>query len=65
MALSVYLAFYLPVFVGLGRVAVHRLRVPLLVAVPVILTGLELARAHVLTGFSMAALGIRNIAGWR
>ncbi len=56
VALSAYLAFYLPIFIALGRVAVHRLRVPLLVAVPVIFTGLELARAHVLTGFSMGSL---------
>ena len=56
VALSAYLAFYLPLLIALGRVAVHRLRVPLLVAVPVIFTGLELARAHVLTGFSMGSL---------
>ena len=56
VALSAYLAFYLPVFIALGRLAVHRLRVPLLLAVPVIFTGLELARAHVLTGFSMGSL---------
>lgn len=57
IALSFYLAFYLPVFVGLSRVAVHRLHVPVIVAAPVVWTGLELARAHLLTGFSMAALG--------
>ena len=57
VALSFYLAFYLPVFVGLGRVAVHRLHVPVILAAPIVWTGLELARAHLLTGFSMAALG--------
>jgi len=56
-ALSFYLAFYLPVFVGLTRVAVHQLRVPLLLAAPVVWTGLELARGHLLTGFTMASLG--------
>ncbi len=57
IALSAYLAFYLPVFVGLSRVAVHRLGVPVIAAAPIVWTGLELARAHLLTGFSMAALG--------
>ena len=56
VALSAYLAIYLPVFVALSRVAVHRLRVPLWLAAPVVWTGLELARAHVMTGFPMGAL---------
>jgi apolipoprotein N-acyltransferase len=55
-ALSAYLACYLPVFVGLSRVAVHRLRAPLWLAAPVVWTGLELARAHIMTGFLMASL---------
>jgi apolipoprotein N-acyltransferase len=57
IALAFYLSFYLPVFVGLSRVAVHRLRVPLIVAAPVVWTGLELARAHLLGGITMASLG--------
>jgi apolipoprotein N-acyltransferase len=57
VALSLYLAVYLPAFVAISRVAVHRLRVPLIVAAPVIWAGLELAQAHLLTGFNMAALG--------
>lgn len=57
VALSFYLAFYLPVFVGLSRVAVHQLRVPVILAAPVVWTGLELARGHLLTGFTMASLG--------
>ncbi len=57
VALSFYFAFYLPLFVGLARVAVHRLRVPVILAAPVVWTGLELARAHLLTGMSMASLG--------
>ncbi len=55
-ALSAYLAVYLPIFVALSRVAVHRLGVPLWIAAPVVWTGLELARAHLLTGFMMGAL---------
>jgi len=57
VALAFYLGFYLPVFVGLGRVAVHRLHVPVIVAAPAVWTGLELARGHLLTGFTMASLG--------
>jgi apolipoprotein N-acyltransferase len=57
LALAFYLAFYLPVFVGLARVAVHRLRIPVILAAPVVWTGLELARGHLLGGFTMASLG--------
>lgn len=57
VALSCYLAVYLPLFVGLTRVAVHRLRWPLMLAAPAAWTGLELAQAHLLTGFNMAAIG--------
>ena len=57
VALGFYLAFYLPVFIGLARVAVHGLRVPVMVAAPVVWTGLELARGHLLGGFTMASLG--------
>ena len=57
LALGLYQAFYVPVFVGLCRVAVHRLRVSAIIASPVVWTGLELARAHLLTGITMANLG--------
>jgi len=57
LALSGYLGVYLPSFIALSRVAVHRLRCPVVVAAPVVWAGLELAQAHVITGFSMASLG--------
>ncbi len=57
IALAAYFACYLPLFVGLSRVAVHRLSVPVVLAAPVVWTGLELLRAHFLTGMSMASLG--------
>ncbi len=57
IALCMYLACYLPLAVALARVAVHRFRVPLVLAMPVAWTGLELAQAHLLTGFDMAAVG--------
>ena len=56
LALTTYLAFYILFFVGLSRVAVHQLRIPLMLAAPIVWTGLELVRAHFVTGFLMAAL---------
>jgi len=56
VALSFYLAFYVVLFVGLARVAVHRLRVPLIVAAPVVWVGLELAKGTILGGFTMGSL---------
>ena len=56
-ALAAYLGAYLPVFVGLSRVGVHRLRWPLWIVAPVVWTGLELAQGHVMTGFLMGSLG--------
>jgi apolipoprotein N-acyltransferase len=61
--LCVYLAFYLPIFIALARVAVHRVSVPLWLAAPVVWTGLELARAHLLTGFLMGSLA-HSQANW-
>lgn len=57
LALSFYFAFYLPVFIAVSRAAVHRLRVPAILAAPIVWTALELARAHLLTGMTMASLG--------
>lgn len=57
VALSMYLGVYLPIFVGLSRVAVHRLRWPLWITAPVVWTGLELVQGHLLTGFLMGSLG--------
>ena len=57
VALAIYLAAYLPLFVGLTRLAVHRFRWPIVFAAPVVWTALELVRGHLLTGFSLALLG--------
>jgi apolipoprotein N-acyltransferase len=56
LAMSAYLALYFPLFIGLSRAAVHRLRLSTLVATPVVWVGLELARAHLVTGFAMGNL---------
>jgi apolipoprotein N-acyltransferase len=55
-ALSAYLGIYLPLFIGLARVAVGRLRISLVIAAPVVWVGLELLRGHLITGFSLAVL---------
>ncbi len=57
LALAFYLGLYVPVFVGLCRVAVHQLRISLLIAAPIIWMGLELAKGHFLSGFTMGSLG--------
>src|SRR4051812_13236650 len=56
LAMSAYLAVYFPLFIGLSRLAVHRLHVSPVVAAPVVWVGLELARAHLVTGFAMGNL---------
>ena len=60
-ALAGYLACYLPVFIGVTRHLVHRWHWPLVVAAPVVWTGLEYARGYLLTGFSMSLLGHTQI----
>jgi len=57
VALAIYFGVYLPLFIGLARVAVHRLRLSVVVAAPVVWTGLEFARGHLLGGMTMASLG--------
>ncbi len=57
VALAFYVGLYFPLFVGLSRVAVHRAKVPLLVAAPLVWVGLEYARAYIMTGFSWYYLG--------
>ncbi|HEX3598821.1 MAG TPA: apolipoprotein N-acyltransferase [Lacipirellulaceae bacterium] len=56
LALSSYLAIYLPAFVGLARAAKFRFALPYWLSAPIVWTGLELARAHLLTGFLMGSL---------
>ncbi len=56
LALCFYLALYFPLFIAITRAAVHVLRLSPLVAAPIVWTGLEFARSHLLTGFNMGAL---------
>lgn len=55
LAISLYMAVYWPLFVGLVRVARH-LKISVVLSAPVVWTGLELARAHIMTGFLMDTL---------
>ncbi len=57
IALAAYLAIYLPLFIGLTRIAVHQMQAPLILAAPLIWVGLEYARGYIATGFSIALLG--------
>ena len=56
-ALSLYLAAYIPLFVGMTRLLVHRWKLTSVLAAPITWTGLELLRGHLLTGFSISLLG--------
>lgn len=59
--LAAYLGLYLPAAVGLTRVAIFRLGIPLWLAAPVAWTGLEWLRARLFTGFLMASLAHTQI----
>lgn len=52
IALSFYLSVYIALFVAASRVAVHRLKMPLVAAVPIVWVGMEFVRAHLITGFA-------------
>jgi apolipoprotein N-acyltransferase len=56
-ALAAYVALDFPVFVGLTRIAHWKSNVPLWVSAPVVWTGLEFLRAHLMTGFAWYFLG--------
>lgn len=55
-ALAGYLSIYGPLFVSISRILVHRFRVPTIVAVPVVFTGLEWIRVNLLTGFGLGCV---------
>ncbi|QDT63399.1 apolipoprotein N-acyltransferase [Calycomorphotria hydatis] len=56
-ALSIYLAFYVPLFVFASRIAVHKFHIPLVAAAPLVWVGCEWFQAHAFTGFSWYYLG--------
>ncbi len=56
LVLAAYLGVYLPTFVAIARVGVHRLRLPLWLVAPIVWTGLDWFRARIFTGFLMGSL---------
>ena len=62
VALGFYLGIYVPMFVAIARVAVHRWRIPLILVAPVIWTGVELVRGYGPLGFSMALLAHTQVS---
>ncbi len=57
VALSAYLACYLPLFVWVARTLVHRLGWPLVAAAPLAWVACEQVRSSLLGGFTFASLG--------
>ena len=53
---SVYMALYTPLFVGVSRTMIHQFRIPGIVAVPVAWTGWEWIRSNFATGMAMVCL---------
>lgn len=56
IAMSLYLAVYIPLFVATTRVMLHRWRLPLILAAPISWTGLEMIRSYLLTGYAANTL---------
>jgi apolipoprotein N-acyltransferase len=57
VAMAIGLSLWWPGFLALARFAVFRLRIPLMMAAPILWVGLEFVRAHLLTGFPWYYLG--------
>ncbi len=55
--LAVYVAMYVPLFIGISRIAVHRWKLPLILTAPLVWTGLEYLRGFLFTGFGWYYLG--------
>jgi apolipoprotein N-acyltransferase len=56
VAISAYLAVYPLLFVLLSRLAVHRVGLSIVVAAPLVWTGLEVARGYMFGGFTLSSL---------
>ena len=57
LAMALIFSFWWPGFLALARLAVFRLKVPLMMAAPILWVGMEYVRAHLLTGFPWYYLG--------
>jgi apolipoprotein N-acyltransferase len=56
IAVSAYMAVYTPMFVGMSRALIHRFRIPTIIAVPIVGTGIEWIRCNFATGMAMVCL---------
>ncbi len=56
IAMSAYLAIYLPFFVAVARVAIYDYRLKPMVAAPVVWCGVEFMRKHLFGGFALGSL---------
>ena len=56
LSAGIYFGGYLPVFVGVSRLGVHVLRLPIILVAPIVYTGMELAQAYLLSGMTMGCL---------
>jgi apolipoprotein N-acyltransferase len=57
LAMAGIFSLWWPGFLALGRLACFRLRLPLMVAAPILWVGMEYSRAHFMTGFPWYYLG--------
>lgn len=55
--LAAYLAAYVPAFVAISRVVVHRWKWSSVCAAPIVWVGMEVLRGYLFTGFSLLLLG--------
>jgi apolipoprotein N-acyltransferase len=56
LMVSAYMAIYTPLSIGLARSLVHRYRIPSVIAIPVVWTGIEWFRSNFATGMAMVCL---------
>lgn len=56
LALAGWLSIYWPLFILTARTAVHRFKIPIVLAAPICWMGCEYLRYHLLSGFSFCAL---------
>lgn len=56
LLLAAYLSIYVPLSVSISRAMIHRFRIPTVIAVPIVFTGLEWVRVNFLTGFGLGCV---------
>lgn len=56
LTVSAYMAIYTPLSIGIARSLVHQYRIPSVIAIPVVWTGVEWFRCNFATGMAMVCL---------